>query len=242
MPDPQRDFILETDGSRITLGVVLKQKFDDTGLEHSVGFFSRSLTGSERNYVAYELEMYAVGRAVEHVRMFLLGKEFLLRTDYSALRNLLRRDLPPTTRVERWILRLSEYTFRIEYQRGQDNVIADVLSRLPFATAEEGSANSVSTTTLDFNSQISATTHCELDGSNLGLVNLERNDNLESESDIDASDTDTDSDSIYDMDFGETSKHGANLKQSYAICTKPQNWRATSSQPLHHLWIFQFHV
>ena len=137
MPDPQRDFILETDGSRVALGAVLKQKFDDTNLEHPVGFFSRSLTGSERNYVAYELEMYAVVRAVEHFRVFLLGKEFLLRTDHAALRNLLKRDLPPTTRVERWILRLSEYTFRIEHQKGQDNIIADVLSRLPFASGQE---------------------------------------------------------------------------------------------------------
>ena len=49
MPDRQRDFILETDGSHIALGAVLKQKFDDTGFEHPVGFLSRSLTGSERN-------------------------------------------------------------------------------------------------------------------------------------------------------------------------------------------------
>jgi transposase InsO family protein len=147
MPDPQRDFILETDGSRIAVGAVLKQKFEDTGLEHPVGFFSRALSGSERNYVAYELEMYAVVRAVEHFRMFLLGKEFLLRTDHTALRNLLRRDLPPTTRVERWILRLSEYTFRIEYQRGQDNVIADVLSRLPFASAHEVDQKRISDST-----------------------------------------------------------------------------------------------
>ena len=103
MPDPQRDFILETNVSRIALGAVLKQKFDDTGHEHPVGFFSRSLSCSERNYVAYELEMYAMVRAVEHFRMFLFGKEFLLRTDHSALRNLLRKDLPQTTRVERWI-------------------------------------------------------------------------------------------------------------------------------------------
>ena len=69
--------------------------------------------------------------------MFLLEKEFLFSTDHAALRNLFCRDLPPTTRVERWILRLSEYTFRIEYQRGQDTVIADVLSRFPFATGNE---------------------------------------------------------------------------------------------------------
>ena len=160
MPDPQRDFILETDASRVALGAVLKQKFDDTNLEHPVGFFSRSLTGSERNYVAYELEMYAVVRAVEHFRVFLLGKEFLLRTDHAALRNLLKRDLPPTTRVERWILRLSEYTFKIEHQKGQDNIIADVLSRLPFASAQESTSvvgNSGSTSATSANSNLGST-------------------------------------------------------------------------------------
>ena len=50
LPDPDRDFILKTDGSTIAVGAVLKQKFEDTQLEHSVRFFSRTLTGSERNY------------------------------------------------------------------------------------------------------------------------------------------------------------------------------------------------
>ncbi len=90
LPDPERPFILETYGSRVAVGAVLKQRFDDTGLEHPVGFFSRALTGSEHNYAAYEVELYAVVRAVEHFRMFLLGREFLLRTDHAALRNLLR--------------------------------------------------------------------------------------------------------------------------------------------------------
>ena len=114
LPDPKRHFILETDGSRVAVGSVLKQRFKDTGLEHPVGFFSRALPGSERNYAAYEVELYAVVRAVEYVRMFLLGKEVVLRTDHVALRNLLLRDLPPTSRVERRILRLSEYNFKIE--------------------------------------------------------------------------------------------------------------------------------
>ena len=41
---------LETDGSTVAVGEVLKQKFNDTNLKHPVGFFSRTLTGSERNY------------------------------------------------------------------------------------------------------------------------------------------------------------------------------------------------
>ena len=206
MPYPQRDFILETDGSRIAIGAVLKQKFDVTGLEHPVGFYSRSLTGSERNYVAYELEMYAVISAVEYFRMFLLGKEFLLRTDHSALRNLIRRDLPQTTRVKRWILRLSEYTFRIEYQRKQDNVIADVLSRLLFATAEECGATSVSAAQLHLDSKTSATTCDERECLNLRLINLKRDDGFEIESNTDERDTDSDTASIYGMDFSEISE------------------------------------
>ncbi len=36
---------------------------------------SKALTGSERNYAAYEVELYAVIRVVEDFRMFLLGRE-----------------------------------------------------------------------------------------------------------------------------------------------------------------------
>ena len=77
----------------------------DSSADHSQIRNATMLHKSSRCMVVY---------AVEHFRMFLLGKEFLLRTDHSALRNVLQSDLPPTTLVERWILRLSEYTFRIE--------------------------------------------------------------------------------------------------------------------------------
>jgi len=126
----------------VAVGVVYKQKFADTGLKHPVAFFSRALNGSERNYRVYELEMYAVVRATEHFRIYLLGAQFHLRTDHAALVNLLKRDLPPTTRVQKWILRLSEYVFTIEYQKGERNVIADALSRLPIAIGVEVSATS----------------------------------------------------------------------------------------------------
>ena len=141
LPDPERDFVLETDASKVAVGAVLKQYFNSVGGEFPVAFYSRALTITERNYSAYELEMYAVVRAVERFRVYLLGKPFLLRTDHLALKNLLKRDLPPTTRVQKWILRLSEYNFSIEHQKGVSNVIADILSRLPFATAVEKSGD-----------------------------------------------------------------------------------------------------
>ena len=68
--------------------------------------------------------------------MFVFGREILLRPDHAALRSLLRRNLPPTSRIKRWILRLSKYNFKIEYKRGNDNVMADVLLMLYFAAAQ----------------------------------------------------------------------------------------------------------
>ena len=137
--------------------------------------------------------------------MFLLGKEFLLRTDHAALRNLLRRDLPPTTRVERWILRLSEYTFRIEYKRGQDNVIADVLSRLPFAGAE---LNETTSSALQTSNEINAnldgkhSAHSQVETAKVDLINLNL-DPFSSQSESESSDSDSgsDADSTADSDL-----------------------------------------
>lgn len=74
--------------------------------------------------------------------MLLLRREFLLFTHHAALRNLLRRDLSLTTRVECWILRLVEHTFKIKYQKRQNNVIANVLSNHFFDANHKGSISS----------------------------------------------------------------------------------------------------
>lgn len=57
------------------------------------------------------------------------SKVFFL-TDHAALQKLFPRDLCSKSRVMRLILRYSEYTFKIEYQKWQDSVIAYVLFRL----------------------------------------------------------------------------------------------------------------
>ena len=42
LPDSDRSFILETGGSRVAIGAVLKQRFDDTNLENPVQFISKA--------------------------------------------------------------------------------------------------------------------------------------------------------------------------------------------------------
>ena len=65
--------------------------------------------------------------------MLLLGRQLLLCTNHAAIVKVLRRDLPPTSRVEHWVLQLTKYTLSIQHQCGIDKVMVNVLSKFPFA-------------------------------------------------------------------------------------------------------------
>ena len=76
---------------------MLKRRFKDIGLKHPVGLFSKALSDYERNNAAYDLELYAVVRAVKHFWMFQIVRKFLLRQDHVAFRSRFRRHLFSTT-------------------------------------------------------------------------------------------------------------------------------------------------
>ena len=69
--------------------------------------------------------------SVEHFHLFLYGSEFTLVTDHKPLEVIYgNRKAKASARIERWILRLQPYTFRIVYKSGANNP-ADYLSRHP---------------------------------------------------------------------------------------------------------------
>ena len=80
----------------------------------------------------YERELYAFVRSVSAFRPFLLGQHFLLRTDHQALAAIFNSSLKTSARVVKWVMRLQEFDFSIEYVKGVDNVVADALSRIPW--------------------------------------------------------------------------------------------------------------
>jgi len=68
--------------------------------------------------------------AVTYLRSYLEGAEVLFRFDHRALLSV-RTNMSPNARINRWRLRLSEYTYEIRHKPGKDHKVADALSRLP---------------------------------------------------------------------------------------------------------------
>ena len=130
-PDPNKKFIIEPDASKTQLGAVIYQLGEDDNGEGSkrcpVAFFSRKLTPAQTRYPASDLEALCITETFEEYRSILLGARIEVRTDHM---NLTRRDLK-STRLLHWRLLLEEFAPTFSYLRGEDNVTADTLSRLP---------------------------------------------------------------------------------------------------------------
>jgi hypothetical protein len=106
---------------------VLSQ-IDDNGVERPVAFGSWSLTPAERGYSPQERECLAILRAVTHWRVYVVNQRFTVETDHESLK-WLWTSKHENARVLRWVLRLQEYDFSVEYRKGVCHENADALSR-----------------------------------------------------------------------------------------------------------------
>ncbi|KAI4898201.1 hypothetical protein NFI96_005256 [Prochilodus magdalenae] len=83
-PDPDKMFILDTDASDAGIGAVLSQ--GEPGFERVIAYASRALTKQERKYATTKKELLSVVTFTKYFKHYLLGKEFMLRTDHNSLR------------------------------------------------------------------------------------------------------------------------------------------------------------
>ena len=83
-PNQVGTFVLDTDASLVALGAVLSQMKD--GTERVVAYGSRTLSNSKRNYCTTDRELLAIRFFLEHYKHYLLGRNFLVRTDHQPLR------------------------------------------------------------------------------------------------------------------------------------------------------------
>lgn len=125
-PDFDRPFVLQTVASQSGIGAVLTQDHD--GEERVVAYASRTLNAAERNYSVTEKECLAVVWGIRKMRPYLEGYSFTALTDHQALKWFQTID-SPSGRLARWSLELQQYDFTIEYRKGENNLVADALSR-----------------------------------------------------------------------------------------------------------------
>ena len=115
---------VHTDACKYGVGAYVFQVID--GIERPVGFYSKSLKGAELNWSTIEQECYAIMCAVREFDYLLRYRKFLLRTDHH---NLIEMNVSKAPKVMRWKMELLEYDFDIEHIAGEDNIVADGLSR-----------------------------------------------------------------------------------------------------------------
>ena len=126
--DPNREYLLEMDASRLGLGAVLSQRQSD-GKYHPVALRSRALHVAEANYHSTKLEFLAMKWSIEHFQMYLLGHHFKVHTDNNPLTYFFT--LPNMDAMkQRWINEMAKYDFSLEYQKGKNNTVTNALRRI----------------------------------------------------------------------------------------------------------------
>ncbi|XP_031254189.1 pentatricopeptide repeat-containing protein At5g61990, mitochondrial-like [Pistacia vera] len=121
MPDFPKKFVIETDASGNGLGAVLSQK------GQPLAYISKGLSMKSQLKSVYERELMAVVLATQKWRHYLLGQQFVIRTDQRSLHFLTDQKLFSESQ-QKWVIKLLGLNFVIQYRSGTENKVVDALS------------------------------------------------------------------------------------------------------------------
>lgn len=128
-PSKNAPLVLQVDASDNAVGAALHQSIGQQ--LQPLGFFSKGLTGSQKNYSTYDRELLAAYLGVKHFRHLLEGRPFALYTDHKPLIFAFNQKQDKASpRQARHLDYVGQFTTDIRYVSGPNNISADFLSRL----------------------------------------------------------------------------------------------------------------
>ena len=128
LPSDDGTFVLDTDASESSIGAVLSQIQD--GHERVIAYAGRTLNRNEVNYCVTRKELLAIVHFTRQFKQYLLGRQFVIRTDHAAL-TWLQKTSEPIGQNARWLEQLGEYDFIVKHRNGRSHGNADAISRHP---------------------------------------------------------------------------------------------------------------
>ena len=134
-PSASAETCVATDASELAMGGVLQQRTASGW--RPLAYFSQNLSSAQRKYSTFDRELLAVATCIKKFCWFLEARPFHVITDHLPLTTALsRKSDHRLARQSRALENVAQYTSDIRYVQGQDNVVADALSRPPHSSAK----------------------------------------------------------------------------------------------------------
>ncbi|VDO20694.1 unnamed protein product [Haemonchus placei] len=111
------EFILHTDGSKVAVGAALLQQQEDSSKLAAVGYFSKTLSESQRKWSPTHIELFAMVSALRYFRSTIYGNLTRIYSDHKPLTFLLRHNKTHDN-LARWAVEFQSYNIKIEYLKG----------------------------------------------------------------------------------------------------------------------------
>ena len=118
---------IHTDASKLQIGAVVSQK------GKPIAFYSQNMNSAQQNYTTTDKELLSIVAYIKEFRNILLGHQITVYTDHKNLTH----NFFNTERVIFWRLIIKEFGPELKYIKGENNVVADTLSRLEKSDNQE---------------------------------------------------------------------------------------------------------
>ncbi|UYV80283.1 K02A2.6-like [Cordylochernes scorpioides] len=122
--DKSKMLILQCDASKDAMGAALLQE------DRPLAFASASFSDSQKQYSQIEKELLSVYYGCKKFEYLLSGHTFVVQTDHQPLLPLVKKPLSDISpRLQRLVMKLIAFDFKLQYKPGKYLIVADTLSR-----------------------------------------------------------------------------------------------------------------